>query len=85
MYLLWIMLLFLALYIVRILLGPSIWDRLLALNLISTKIVIIIIAYASLIDTAYILDFAIAYLLLGFIGIIFIARFILLRLTGGKK
>ena len=82
---LWIMLAFLSLYVVRIIKGPSIWDRLLGLNLISTKIVLIIIIYASLQDTAYLLDFAIAYGILGFIGLMFTARFLLGRITGGKK
>ena len=85
MYLLWIMLIFLCVYVIRIIKGPSIWDRLLGLNLFSTKIVIVIIAYGSLHETAYLLDFAIAYALLGFIGIIFITRFVLGRILGVKK
>ena len=84
MYLLWIMFVFLSLYIVRIVKGPSIWDRLLGLNLMSTKIVIIIIIFASLNETAYLLDFAIVYALLGFIGIFFTARFLLGRTKGGR-
>ena len=84
MFIMWAMLIFLSLYIVRIVRGPSVWDRLLGLNLISTKVVIIIIIYASINDTAYLLDFAIAYVLLGFIGIIFTARFLLGRLRGGN-
>jgi len=63
--------------------GPSIWDRLLGMNLVSTKIVIIIIIYASINETAYLLDFAITYALLGFIGIILTARFLLGRVRGG--
>ena len=85
MYILWVMLLFLLLYIVRIVKGPSIWDRLLGMNLISTKIVIIIIIFASFQDTAYLLDFAIVYVLLGFIGTIFISRFLLGRVKGGLR
>jgi len=80
MYIFWIMFIFLFLYIIRIVLGPSIWDRLLGLNLISTKIIIIIVLYASWQDTSYLLDFAIGYILLGFIGTIFIARFLLGRM-----
>ena len=83
MYILWVMLLFLSLYIVRIVKGPSVWDRLLGLNLISTKIVIIIIIFASFHETSYLLDFAIVCVLLGFIGTIFISRFLLGRVKGG--
>ena len=84
MFLIWIMFLFLSLYIVRIARGPSIWDRLLGLNLISTKIVIIIIIFASFHDTAYLLDFAFVYVLMGFIGIIFITRFLIGRIKGAE-
>jgi len=76
------MLVFLSLYIIRIAKGPSIWDRLLALNLVSTKIVVIIILYASFHENAYLLDFAFVYVLLGFIGIVFITRFLLGRIKG---
>ena len=76
MYILWIMLVFLFLFIIRAIKGPSIWDRLMAMNIISTKIIIIIIVFASVNETAYLLDFAIIYALFGFIGTIFIALFL---------
>ena len=84
MYLFWIMFIFLSLYIFRIVRGPSIWDRLLGYNLLSTKVVIIIIIFASFHETAYYLDFAIMYVLLGFLGTIFTARFVMGRIREGK-
>lgn len=62
--------------IVIILNGPTIWNRLLGLNLVSTKIISLMILFAVMFDLSYVLDIAIAYTLLGFIGIIFIARFV---------
>lgn len=62
--------------IIMILNGPTIWNRLLGLNLVSTKIIILMILFAVMFDLSYVLDIAIAYTLLGFIGIIFIARFV---------
>jgi len=79
------MLIFMTVYLVRVVRGPSIWDRLLALNLISTKLLLIIILFASSQDTAYLLDLAIIYALLGFIGTIFIALFISERVMGGRE
>ena len=79
MYILWILLAYLLLYFIRVIKGPSVWDRLLGLNLISTKIIVIIAVYASISNTAYILDFAIIYTLFGFIGVIFTALFLLER------
>jgi multicomponent Na+:H+ antiporter subunit F len=61
---------------IRIILGPTIWDRLLGLNLFSSKIVMLIVLYALLMQRSYLLDIAIVYALLGFISIIFIAIFI---------
>jgi len=89
MYVLWIMLALLVLYVIRAVRGPSVWDRLLALNLISTKIIVIIVLYASLADAAFLIDFAIIYALSSFIGTIFIAIFLskhrLGKRRGGKK
>ena len=63
-------------YLLRVIIGPSVWDRLLGLNLISSKIIVIIILFASIRDSTFLLDFAILYSLFGFIGAIFIALFL---------
>jgi len=65
--------LFLVLSLLRIILGPSIWDRLLAMNLVATKVIILIIVLASYFELTYLLDIAIIYALLGFISSSFIA------------
>ena len=75
-YILWAILVFLFLLIVKMIKGPSVWDRLMVMNVISTKIIVIIIVIASLNDRVYFLDFAIIYALFGFIGAIFIALFL---------
>lgn len=85
MYILWVLLTFITLYIIRIIRGPSVWDRLLGMNLVSAKIIIMIVIFASLTETAYLLDFAMIYALSGFIGIIFISLFLLERQKRGKK
>ena len=84
-YVLWVMMGLLLLYIIRALRGPSIWDRLLAMNLIATKIIVIIVVYASVAGLAYMIDFAIIYALSGFIGTIFIALFISERKLGKRR
>ncbi|MCL2077531.1 MAG: monovalent cation/H+ antiporter complex subunit F [Oscillospiraceae bacterium] len=85
MYIFWIIPVFLILYIIRIIIGPSVWDRLLGMNLVATKVVIIIIAFASLYELTYLLDFAIVYEIFGFISTIFISLFLMERKKGGKK
>ena len=56
--------------------GPSIWDRLLFLNLFFIEMLLTMICFALMMDIDYLLDIAIVYALLGFIGIVFTARFI---------
>ena len=62
-----------SLSLIRVIIGPTIWDRLLGLNLITSKIIMFLVVLAYVLDKTYILDFAIIYALLGFIGIMFIA------------
>jgi len=62
-------------YGIRVIVGPSVWDRLLGMNLIASKIIVIIVLFASINNAAFLLDFAIIYALSGFIGTIFIAMF----------
>lgn len=63
-------------YLYRIIKGPSIWDRLLSLNLFFVTMLIVMIIYALIEQLDFLLDIAIVYALLGFIGIAFTARFI---------
>ena len=84
-YILWVLLGCLVFYLIRTVKGPSIWDRLLGMNLISTKIITMIAVFASIHEAGYILDFAIIYALSGFIGTIFVALFLMERQKGGKK
>jgi len=55
------------------------------MNVVATKIIIIIIVYASISGTAFLLDFAIFYALSGFIGTIYIALFFAERKRRRKR
>ena len=81
----WVLVVYLFLAFVRVIKGPTIWDRLLGMNVIATKIIVIIIIYAAIHDTSFLLDFAIIYTLSGFIGTIYIALFFADRKERGKK
>jgi len=85
MYVLWVLLCLMILYMIRGVRGPTIWDRLLALNLIATKIIVIIVVFASLQDEAFLLDFALLYSLSSFIGTIFIALFLSKQRLGKRR
>lgn len=64
------------LFLVLLVKGSSIWDRLLFLNLFFVYMLLAMVVYALIMAIDYLLDIAIVYALLGFIGIVFTARFI---------
>ena len=62
--------------ILRILIGPTVWDRLLGMSLISSKIIVAIVIASVITDRSFLMDIAIIYSLLGFLSSVLIARFI---------
>ena len=80
-----VLLVYLCIYIARIIEGPSIWNRLLGANLVMTKIILMIIVFASMHETGYFLDFAIIYAICGFIGTVFLANFMSDRVIADKE
>ena len=68
--------LLLTMTMLRIFIGPTIWDRLLAFNLVASKIVIAIVLFALVMEKPYLLDVALVYSLLGFVATVLIARFV---------
>ena len=63
---------FLIPYIIITLRGPSVWDRLLGMNLITTKITLIVLLFAAINDMPYLTDYAVILTLLGFISTFYI-------------
>ena len=64
-----------ALVLVRAILGPTIYDRVLAVNSIGTKIVLLIPVYGFLTNRPDFIDIALAYALINFIGTIAILKY----------
>ena len=54
--------------VVRAFVGPSVYDRILAVNMFGTKTVLLIAALSFLGDRPDMLDIAIAYALINFVG-----------------
>ncbi|MBF4694139.1 monovalent cation/H+ antiporter complex subunit F [Fusibacter ferrireducens] len=71
-----VLILLLTFSLIRILLGPSLWDRLLGLNMVASKLLALIVLYASYKGMSMYLDLAIVYALLGFVGIIFLSIYV---------
>lgn len=62
--------------IIRMILGPTIFDRLLAFNILCVKIVMAMMVYALMTDQSFMLDIAVCYVLLSFVSTVLIARYI---------
>ena len=73
--------------LVRALLGPSVYDRLLAANMFGTKTVLFLSVVAFLYGRPDFLDLALVYALINFIGVIAVLEFIRERVdnNGAKK
>ena len=61
--------------LIRAILGPTIYDRILAVNMFGTKTVLLIAVLGFLMGRPDFLDIALVYALTNFIGIISVLRF----------
>jgi multicomponent Na+:H+ antiporter subunit F len=61
--------------VIRGLLGPGVYDRVLAMNMFGTKTVLLVAVVAMVMDRPDFLDLALAYALLNFIGVLAILQF----------
>lgn len=64
-----------ALVLVRALLGPTVYDRILAVNMFGTKTVLLIALMAFISGRLDVLDIALAYALINFISVVAVLRF----------
>lgn len=61
--------------IIRTLLGPTVYDRILAVNMVGTKTVLLIAVIAYLTDRTDLLDISLVYALINFIGVVAVLKF----------
>ncbi len=66
--------LFLLACLVRAIIGPRIADRLIAINMMGTLIVIIICVLAFLMGEGYLVDVAIIYVMLSFLAVVLLTK-----------
>ena len=64
-----------ALALIRALLGPTVYDRVLSVNMFGTKTVLLISVIAFLAGRPDFLDLALAYALINFIGVLAVLEF----------
>lgn len=73
-----------ALALVRALLGPSVYDRVLAVNMFGTKTALLLAVVAFLYGRPDFLDLALAYALINFVGVLAVLEFFQKRSTMDK-
>ena len=64
-----------ALVLVRAMIGPTIYDRILAVNIFGTKTVLLLALLAFITGRLDVLDIALAYALINFIGVLAVLEF----------
>jgi multicomponent Na+:H+ antiporter subunit F len=75
-----------ALALVRALLGPSVYDRVLAVNMFGTKTALLLSVVAFLYGRPDFLDLALAYALINFVGVLAVLEFFQKRsATAGEE
>ena len=62
--------------LVRALLGPTVYDRIAAMNMVGTKTILLIAVFAFLTDRHDLLDIALVYTLINFIGVVAVLKLI---------
>ncbi|TVQ37139.1 MAG: pH regulation protein F [Spirochaetaceae bacterium] len=62
--------------LVRVVIGPTVWDRLLGVGLGASKITLGVIIVSLSIAESYILDLALLFAILGFLVTVLLARFV---------
>lgn len=71
--------------IIRALVGPTVYDRVLAVNIFGTKTVLLIAAVGFLTERPDFLDLSLVYALINFIGVIAVLKFFEYRDLGRTR
>lgn len=75
--------------LIRAILGPRFTDRLLGINVINVKIIILITMLAAYLGKAYLVDIALVYAAISFLSVVVLARIFLnhylIKMEKGKK
>lgn len=62
--------------LVRALLGPTVYDRIAAMNMVGTKTILLIAVFAFLTGRHDLLDIALVYALINFIGVVAVLKLV---------
>jgi len=71
--------------LVRAFIGPSVYDRVLAMNMFGTKTVLLLAVMAFFLGRPDFLDLALIYAMINFIGVLAVLEFFRVRATRQKE
>ncbi|MCX9013441.1 MAG: monovalent cation/H+ antiporter complex subunit F [Candidatus Methanoperedens sp.] len=72
----WVILVSTSLVLYRIIKGPSTYDRMLGVNVIGTKTIVILVLIGYVFERPYFFDIALLYAILNFIATVVIAKYL---------
>ena len=72
----WVILVSTSLVLYRIIKGPSTYDRMLGINVIGTKTIVILVLIGYVFERPYFFDIALLYAILNFIATVVIAKYL---------
>lgn len=62
--------------LIRVVIGPTVWDRILGIGLSASKITLAVVLLAVTIPESYLLDLALLFAVLGFLVTVLLSRFV---------
>ena len=71
--------------LLRAALGPRFSDRIIAANIIGTKVIILIAVLALIIGQNYLVDICLIYAIINFLSVVVLARSVIEKKEGEKK
>ena len=79
---LWVLVIAMILAFIKLVISKTVWDRILMLNVLSSKVILFIVSLSFYLNQQFLLDIAISYGIIGFLTITLLSKFIM---TGGKE
>lgn len=79
---LWVLVIAMLLTFLKLILSKTVWDRILMLNVLSAKVILLIATLSFYLEEPFLLDIAITYGIIGFLTMTLLSKFIM---TGGKE
>ncbi len=71
--------------LIRAILGPRFTDRIMAINMIGTKTLLMVCVLAVLLEESYLVDVAIVYALLSFLAVVVLSKLVITRYRVKKE